>query len=403
MSGRNVYLDHNATSPVHPEVVDAVMPYLTGSFGNPSAPYEVGQEAQRAVSKARKQLARLLGAQTKDVVLTGGGTEANNLAITGAFFGRSVPTRRHLVLSGIEHPSVRKTCAWLEAVHGAEVTMGEVGCDGRVLLDKLEAALRPDTLLVTVMHANNETGVLQPVEEIGKLLQPHGIRFHIDGVQAAGRIPVDVGALGCHSYSVSAHKFGGMKGVGALILRDSENVQAIVRGGHQERGWRAGTENVTGIVAMGAAAEIASRDLLRNQAHCLRLRNVFDGLKSRIPRCWRNGNTDLRLPNTTSLCFLHADAMSVVLALSSVGISVGAGSACASHTQEPSHVLLAMGFSDDAAFCTIRISTGPETTVADAEWAADQIVQVVERVRLLTVPEDIGVCGDNCPCFANTP
>ncbi|MBT7298334.1 MAG: cysteine desulfurase, partial [Victivallales bacterium] len=238
MSGRNVYLDHNATSPVHPEVVDAVMPYLTGSFGNPSAPYEVGQEAQRAVSKARKQLARLLGAQTKDVVLTGGGTEANNLAITGAFFGRSVPTRRHLVLSGIEHPSVRKTCAWLEAVHGAEVTVVEVSCDGRVLLDKLEAALRPDTLLVTVMHANNETGVLQPVEEIGKLLQPHGIRFHIDGVQAAGRIPVDVGALGCHSYSVSAHKFGGMKGVGALILRDSENVQAIVRGGHQERGWR---------------------------------------------------------------------------------------------------------------------------------------------------------------------
>lgn len=400
MPERNVYLDHNATGPVHPEVVAALLPLLTDGYGNPSAPYRVGQNARQALDCARGQLAGLLGARTGDVVFTGGGTEANNLAISGAFFGRSEPRRRHLVISAIEHPSVRETCAWLKARHGAEVTVLGVGADGRVRLDELSASLRPDTLLVAVMHANNETGVLQPVAEIGRILKPLGVRFHIDGVQAAGRVPVDVEALGCHSYAVSGHKFGGMKGAGALVLRDREGMDAILRGGHQEGGWRAGTENVPGAVALGAAAEVAARDLAQNQAHALRLRGIFDGLAKRIPQCWRNGHPDLRLPNTTSLCCFNADAMSVVLALASLGISVGTGSACASHTQEPSGVLLAMGLDENAAFCTIRISTGPGTTAEDAEWAAERIEQVVERVRLVTSPEDVGGCGADCPCFA---
>ncbi len=402
MAGQQVYLDHNATGPMHPEVVAAVLPYIQGGFGNPSAPYAIGQENHRAVDRAREQVAGLVGATAGDVVFTGGGTEANNLAISGAFLGRSEPMRRHLVLSAIEHPSVRETCAWLEAVHGAEVTVVGVGCDGRVRLDELAAALRPDTLLVTVMHANNETGVLQPVAEIGQLLRDRGVRFHVDGVQAAGRIPVDVAAIGCQSYSLSAHKFGGLKGTGALILRDPSGVMPILQGGHQERGWRAGTENVPGIVSMGAAADVARRDLSANMAHGLALRVIFDNLSARIPQCWRNGHAGLRLPNTTSLCCYHADAMSVVLALSSVGISVGTGSACASHSQEPSHVLLAMGLDEQAAFCTIRISTGPENTVEEARWAADQIAQAVERVRLVTAPEDIGGCGEDCPCFAHS-
>ncbi|MDX9978775.1 MAG: cysteine desulfurase family protein [Lentisphaeria bacterium] len=402
MPERNVYLDHNATGPVHPEVRAAVLPHLAADFGNPSAPYPLGQSTRQALDRARAQLAGLLGGAAGDVVFTGGGTEANNLAISGAFFGRAEARRRHLVVSAIEHPSVRETCAWLAARHGAEVTVLGVGADGRVRLDELSACLRPETLLVAVMHANNETGVLQPVAEIGCLLQPLGVRFHIDGVQAAGRIPVDVEALGCHSYAVSGHKFGGMKGAGALILRDREGVDAILRGGHQEGGWRAGTENVPGLVALGAAAAVAARDLARNQAHALRLRTVFDGLANRIPQCWRNGHPDLRLPNTTSLCCFNADAMSVVLALASLGISVGTGSACASHSQEPSGALLAMGLDDHAAFCTIRVSTGPDTTLEDAEWAADRIEQIVERVRLVTSPEDIGGCGADCPCFAKT-
>jgi cysteine desulfurase len=398
MPAQRVYLDHNATGPMHPEAVAAMTPYLAQAFGNPSAPYSVGQDARRAIANARIQVAGLLGASADHVVFASGGTEANNLAIAGAFFGRVDTSRRHLILSAIEHPSVRETCSWLEAKHGAQITVVGVGCDGRVRADEVERALRPETLLVSVMHANNETGVIQPVEEIGQLLRPLGVRFHVDGVQAAGRVPVDLAAVGCSSYAISAHKFGGMKGTGALVLVDRADMGAISHGGHQEDGWRAGTENVPGIVAMGAAAEAAQRDLARNHAHCLRMREVFDGLAARLSQCWRNGHPKHRLPNTTSLCCFHADAMSVVMALDSQGISVGTGSACASMIQEPSRVLLAMGLDEQAAFCTIRVSTGPENTVEEANWVAGKIMETVDRVRMVTAPETIGTCGDNCPC-----
>jgi cysteine desulfurase len=227
------------------------------------------------------------------------------------------------------------------------------------------------------------------------------VRFHVDGVQAAGRIPVDVEAIGCDSYAVSAHKFGGLKGAGALVLRDPDGVDAILRGGHQERGLRAGTENVPGLLAMGLAAAVAGRDLERNREHCLRLRQVFEALTEVIPRSWRNGHAELRLPNTLNLCCFPADAMSVVLALSSLGISVGTGSACASNThgQEPSKVLTAMGLTPQAAFCSIRISVGPGNALDEARYAAARIAEVVDRVRLVTMPEDIGTCDENCPCF----
>lgn len=394
-----IYLDHNATSPVHPEVAEALAPFLRDAYGNPSAPYAVGQEARRALNAARAQVAALLGAAPDDIVITGSGTEATNLAIAGAFFGRAEVGRRHLILSAIEHPCVAATCEWLRRVHGAEVTVVGVSSAGQVDPEEVEAALRPETLLVAVMHANNETGVLQPVAEIGQRLAGRGIRFHVDGVQVAGRLPVAVAAIGCHSYAISAHKFGGLKGTGALVLRERQGVEAVIHGGHQEGGLRAGTENVPGIVAMGKAAWVAARDLERNRAQCLLTRSVFDGLTERIPRSWRNGHAEQRLPNTVNLCCLHADAMSVVLALSSLGISVGTGSACASHRQEPSPILTAMGLSPEAAFCSIRISVGPETTEAEARLAADRIVQCVERVRLVTSPEDIGVCDENCPCF----
>jgi len=396
-----IYLDHNATSPLHPEVADAVRSLLDGCFGNPSAPYAVGQAARGRLVEARGQVAQLLAAVPEQIVLTGGGTEANNMAISGAFFGRRETARRHLVLTAIEHPCVAETCAWLARVHGAEVTVVGVDPDGRVSPDDIEAAIRPETLLVTVMHANNETGVIQPVEEIGRRLAGRDLRFHVDGVQAAGRIPAEVQAIGCDSYAISAHKFGGLKGAGALFLRSRQGVDAILRGGHQERGLRAGTENVVGLAAMGVAAGVARRDLARNAEHCLALRRVFDGLTAIIPRSWRNGHPELRLPNTLNLCCYQADAMSVVLALSSAGVSLGTGSACASdtHGQEPSRVLTAMGLGTQAAFCSIRISVGPENTLEEARTAAALITEVVERVRLVTMPEDIGTCDENCPCF----
>ena len=403
MPALRIYLDHNATSPVHPEVAEALLPFLRDAYGNPSAPYALGQEARRALDQARSQVAALLGATPAEVVFCGGGTEATNLAISGAFFGRADECRRHLVLSAIEHPSVSETCEWLRRFHGAEVTVVGVSSDGRVDPAEIEAAVRPETLLVAVMQANNETGVLQPVAEIGQRLAGRGIRFHVDGVQAAGRIPVEMKAIGCQSYAISAHKFGGMKGTGALVLRERQGLEAIIRGGHQERGLRAGTENVAGAVALGKAAWVAARDLERNQAQCRLTRGVFETLTERIPRSWRNGHAELRLPNTVNLCCLHADAMSVVLALSSLGIYVGTGSACASHRQEPSRVLTAMGLTPEAAFCSIRISVGPETTETEARLAAERIVECVERVRLVTSPEDIGVCDEDCPCFLEPP
>lgn len=394
----SVYLDHNAAGPVHPEVAEAVRPFLDGNYGNPSAPYALGREARRALEGARAQVAALLHAEPRRVIFTGGGTEANNLAISGAFFSRRDASRRHLVTTAVEHPAVLQTCRWLAARHGAELTEVGVEPDGRVLPEAVTAALRPDTLLVAVMHANNETGAVQPVEQVGERLRGLGVLFHVDGVQAVGRLPVDMQAIGCDSYAISAHKFGGLKGCGALAIAPAAGIGAILQGGHQEAGLRAGTENVPGAVAMGKAAEVAARDLDANSAHALRLRGVFDRLAGSLRTCWINGPRDLRLPNTTNLCCLNADAMSVVLALSSMGIFVGTGSACASSVQRPSHVLKAMGLSDQAAFCSIRISTGPGTRLEEAECVAATLAEVVERVRLVTDPDAIGQCDETCPC-----
>ena len=312
----SVYLDHNATAPVHPEVTQALISVLEDIHGNPSAPYALGVDAKRVLARARENASILLGTRRKEVFFTSGGTEANNLALNGVFFARRDVKRPHLILSSIEHPSVAATCQWLADRHGAELTVIDVPSTGVINPADVVNALRPETVLVTVMHANNETGAIQPVEIIGHFLEGVGVHFHVDGVQAAGRVPVDVQAIACDSYSVSAHKFGGLKGCGALILREGGKVEAILRGGHQEKGLRAGTENVPGIAAMGKAAEIAARDLQKNRTHCLRMRAVFDALAVRLPDCSINGDKTLRLPNTTNLLCRDADAMSIVMALS---------------------------------------------------------------------------------------
>ena len=396
--GEGIYLDHNATAPVHPEVAEAVRPFLVGRWGNPSAPYAMGRQAREYVAIARSQVAALLGCEARQIVFTSGGTESNNLALKGAFFAHRDARRRRIVTSAVEHPSVLETCAWLGA-HGAEGVVLPVDGRGRVDPDDARAAVDDGTLLVSVMHANNEVGTIQPVAELAEAAHARGALFHVDGVQAAGRIPVDVAAIGCDFYSISGHKFGAVKGVGALYARDARLLEWTQQGGHQEGGLRAGTENVPGIVALGKAAEVARRDLARNAAHALALRAVFEELAAGMPLTRINGHGAERLPNTTNLCCLYADAMNVVLALSMAGVYVGTGSACASQSQTPSRVLRAMGLSEMAAFCSIRISTGPENTLDECRRAAAKIRETVEQIRLVTAPEDIGTCDEDCPCF----
>jgi len=407
MQSEEIYLDYNATTPVHPEVADAVRPFLYGHYGNPSAPYAAGQAARGQIQAARAQTAGLIGAAPEEIIFTSGGTEAINLAIQGACAAQGMSPRRHMITSAVEHPAVLETCRRL-AQHGCELTIVPVDGAGRVDPDDVAAAIRPDTFLVSIMHANNETGALQPVREIGRICRTRpsrasgandGILFHVDGVQAAGKVPVDVKDLDCDLYSISAHKFGGLKGAGALYLRKGVAITRLQQGGSQEGGARAGTENVPGIVALGKAAEVARRDLERNAKHSHELAPPFLDLARKLPAVRLNGHPTERLPNTINLCCLYADAMSVVLSLSLLRIYVGTGSACASGRQTPSHVLRAMGLSDLAAFCSIRISVGPAITLEQAEYAAGQIAESVARIRQVTAPSDIGACGENCPCF----
>ncbi len=397
-----IYLDYNATAPVRPEVTEALGPMLSEFFGNPSAPYALGQQARGVLDAAREHVAHLAGCNPDCIVFTSGGTEASNLALRGAFSHAAGQGRSHMVVSAVEHPCVWETAAWLHS-RGADLTVVPVDRLGRVDPDAVAAAIRPDTLLVSLMHANNETGVVQPVEQVARLCRRRGVLFHVDGVQAVGKIAVSVEDVGCDFYGLSAHKFGGLKGAGALVVRDRSVLEWIQQGGHQEGGLRAGTENVPGIFAMGKAAQIAHRDLETNQAANLAVRDVFDRLAQRIPMARINGHRAARLPNTVSICLLHADAMSVSLALSVEGIYVGTGSACASHSKKPSRVLTAMGLSDTAAHCTVRLSWGPDLGLGVAHRAAERVRETVEKIKLVTAPEDVGGCDEDCSCFVTGP
>jgi cysteine desulfurase len=395
---QGIYLDWNATSPVHPEVAEAVMPFLCGEYGNASAPYAPGRAARERIEAARAQTAALIGAAPEEIIFTSGGTESNNLAIKGACAAQGKSRRRRLVTSAVEHPSVIETCRWL-ARQGCELTVVPVDGAGRVDARDIEAALRPDATLLSIMHANNETGTIEPVQEMSRLCRERGILFHVDGVQAAGKIGLDVKQLGCDLYSVSAHKFGGLKGAGALYVRKGVAIEWTQQGGRQEGDRRAGTENVPGIVALGQAAEVARRDLQRNLRHYTEVMRPFGDLVRKLPAMRLNGHPTDRLPNTVNLCCLYADAVNVVLSLSLLGVYVGTGSACSSRRQEPSRVLRTMGLSETAALCSIRVSTGPPTALDEAERAAALIAETVERIRRVNGPESIGRCAADCPCF----
>lgn len=386
---RRVYLDHSATTPLDARVLEAMLPYLTGTFGNASSVHTFGQQARAAIDKARRQLAALINARANEIIFTSGGTEANNLAVRGiAEIAHN--HGRHLITSEIEHPSVRGAIEQMEK-QGWEVTRLPVYEDGVVRIDDVRQALRPDTVLISVMMANNEIGTVQPIAKIAALVrdaraagQRH-LWFHTDAVQAAGRIPIDVHALGCDLLTLSAHKIYGPKGAGALFVRRGVRVMAQQVGGHQERERRAGTEPVANIFGFGLAAELAQSELAQRNEHTRGLRDRFEReIESRIPQIVFNGNRQDRLSHLSNISFRFVEGEGLLIHLDLNGVAVSTGSACSSGTLEPSPVIRALGHNDELARGSIRFSFGKDNTAEDVDYAVEAVTRAVQSLRALS-------------------
>jgi cysteine desulfurase len=377
---RRVYLDNNATTPVLPKVFEAMRPYFAEHFGNASSIHHHGQETRAAVERARESVAALLGCRASEIVFTSGGTEGDNLAISGL-------TRAgdHVISSTIEHHAVLNSCKHLEET-GCEVTYIPVDARGLVDPDDVRRALRPHTKLITIMMANNETGVLQPVEQIGKIAAEAEVYFHTDAVQAAGKVPIDVNRLGCDLLSISGHKMHAPQGVGALYVRKGTILQPMLYGGSHERSRRAGTENVPGIIALGKAAELAREALERGgHARMAEMRNrIEQKILSDIEATGVNGEGAARVPNTTNIHFDYIDGEALVIALDLKGLAVSTGAACSSGAIEPSHVLTAMGLPPEIARASLRFSLAKQNTPEDVQFALDLVPQAVARLRELS-------------------
>jgi len=388
-SDHKVYLDHSATTPVDPRVVQAMLPYLTERFGNASSVHSFGQEARGAVDRARRSVAALVRARANEMVFVSGGTEANNLAVRG-LCEAAAGHGNHIIISEIEHPSVRGVCEVLEK-QGWEVTRLPVYDNGIVKIADVREALRPDTVLISVMLANNEIGTVQPIAEIGQLVleaRASGNRrlwFHTDAVQAAGRISIDVESLGCDLLSLSAHKLYAPKGVGALFVRRSVRLVGQNVGGHQERERRAGTESVPGIVAFGAAADIARLELDQHAAHLGRLRDMFEaGVTARIEDIVFNGDRHDRLPHLSNISFRFIEGEGLLINLDLQGVAVSTGSACSSGTLEPSPVIRALGRNEELARGSIRFSFGKDNSEADVDYVLEVLQRAVANLRKLS-------------------
>jgi cysteine desulfurase len=378
-----IYLDYNATTPVDPAVLEAMLPYLADHYANASSIHSPGQRARAAVDLARESVAVLIGAKPAEIVFTSGGTEADNLAILGAF-NASKAAKKHVITTPVEHHAVLQTCEWL-AKQGAEVTFICAGTDGLIDPERVQRAIRPETVLISVMHANNELGTIQHIEEIGLIAREAHAPFHCDAVQSAGKLAIDVNRLGADLLSLSAHKIYGPKGVGALYVRSGSRVEPVFRGGQHERGLRPGTENVAGIVGMGKAAELARKRLEEDRARIAALRERLErALVQAVPGIRVNGEGSPRVCNTTNLAFPGASGESLVIALDLQGIACSTGAACSSGAVEPSHVLLAIGLSDEAARSSVRFSLGRGTTAEEIDRAIATIPAVVERLRALS-------------------
>lgn len=378
-----IYMDHSATSPVDPQVFEVMKPYFVDEFGNASTLYSLGREARKAMENARAQVASLIGAKAEEIIFTSGGTESDNIAIKGTAY-RLKDKGNHIITSAIEHPAVDETCKYLEK-NGFDVTYLPVYEEGIVRVSDLENAITDKTILITIMHANNEIGTIQPIAEIGKIAREKKIYFHTDAVQTVGKIPVNVEELNVDMLSLSAHKVYGPKGIGALYIKKGVRLEPIIHGGGHERGIRPGTENVSGIVGLGKACELAQNNLLDNAKYITNLRDkLIDGVLNSVEQSYLNGHRTKRLPNNVNFRFTGIEGESLVLHLDSKGIAASTGSACSSKKLEPSHVLTALGLEHVDAHGSLRLTLGKENTEEDVDHAIESIKEVVETLRKLS-------------------
>jgi len=380
-----IYLDHAATTPVHPEVINEMLPYFTQKYGNPSSIYSIGREAHTSIENAREKIARILGASnSNEIIFTSGGTESDNLAIKGiaeAYKDKG----KHIITSSIEHHAVMHTFEYLQK-NGFEVTYLPVDKYGIVDIEQLKKYLRDDTTLVSVMTANNEAGTIEPIKDIGKLLKEKNIFFHTDAVQAAGSIPINVTDLSVSALSLSAHKFYGPKGIGALYLRRGVNVIPQNQGGAQERGKRAGTENTPGIIGMAKALELAyDENFEEKKQRIMNLRTkLIEGVLSSIDKSHLTGHPENRLPNNASFVFEYVEGESILLNLDLLGIAASSGSACTSGSLEPSHVLKAMGIPVEMAHGSLRMTLGTGTTEEDIDYVLEHLPAIIKKLRAMS-------------------
>jgi len=375
-----IYLDHAATTPLHPEVLQEICQFLETTFGNPSSLHFYGRAAKQQLELARKSVADLIGAQPQEIIFTSGGTEADNLAITGVALANMV-RGRHIITSAIEHHAVLNTCKAL-ARKGFDLTVLPVDGDGIVDPSDLKKAIRRDTILITIMHANNEIGTIEPIPELGRIAREYGIIFHTDAVQTAGYIPLNVDDLGVDLLSLSAHKIYGPKGAGALYLRDGVKLSPLIHGGGQEKKCRPGTENLPGIVGFGKAAEVVARDLTRMSSRYKMLCDrLIKGIQERLPDAKLNGHPERRLPHNANFSFRGTKGECLLVGLDQQGIAVSAGAACSSGDARMSHVLEAIGLTPEVGAGTIRMTVGRSNTAEDIDYVIDVLVDLVEKLR----------------------
>ncbi|WP_366922572.1 cysteine desulfurase NifS [Metallumcola ferriviriculae] len=380
---RKVYLDHSATTPVHPEVVDVINKYLTDVWGNPSSIHSFGREAKKGLEEAREKVASLMGADPKEIIFTSGGTEADNMAIIGSAHANE-KKGKHIITSQVEHHAVLDAFKHLEK-NGFEVTYLPVDEEGLVSVAEVERAIREDTTFISIMHVNNEIGTIQPVEEIGAITREKGIIFHVDAVQSYGKIPVDVKQMNVDLLTASSHKIYGPKGAGCLYIRKGVKVPSFTLGGGQEKKRRPGTENMPGIVGFGKAAEIAARDYEGEMKRLSGLRDkLVTGIEERIPDIRINGHRTKRLPGNANISFRFIEGESLLLSLDMKGIAASSGSACTSGSLDPSHVLLAIGLSHEIAHGSLRMTLGGSNTQEDIDYVLEVLPEIVERLRSMS-------------------
>ena len=377
---KTIYFDNAATTPVRKEVLTEIMPYFSDIYANASSVYDIASQSRRAVEKAREQVAKAIGAQKDEIYFTAGGSESDNWAIKGTADALS-KKGKHIITTQIEHHAVLHTCEFLEK-HGWDITYLPVDEYGLISLDDLKNAIRPDTVLISVMFANNEIGTIEPIAEIGKIAREHGIYFHTDAVQAVGHVKIDVKEMNIDMLSMSGHKLGAPKGVGVLFVRKGITISNLIHGGGQEKGKRAGTENTAGIVGMGKAIELATAEIDETSKYLTMLRDrVIKGITENIDFCRLNGHREKRLPGNVNISFEFIEGESLLLLLNSKGICASSGSACTSGSLDPSHVLLAIGLEHEKAHGSLRITLSKENTVEEVDYLIKELIPIVKRLR----------------------